>query len=249
MPPSPSAAAPFTPLIPRDRAVLVWTGAVAAIAAGALAWGAPVKVVGAAAVGGLGLGLGAALTTGSPWGAALGAALWTVSALDTPAPLALPLLAVPWLVTLTPLALRRPDGLAPLGLAFAGLVVMIAPTLAAEGLAGAAGILGAAALSGEAGPAARAALRASGAALCFGALWLVLLPNPEPSPGLSAAPWLWPLGALGMARARHSPHAPALLGLLVTALTLKIGPLDASALLTVWASLSAANLVGKAGSA
>ena len=84
-----------------------------------------------------GLGLGAASWTGSAWGGALGAALWTLSALDTPEALIVPGMALPWLLTLTPIALRRPNGLAPFALALCGLLLMIAPPLAAEALAGA----------------------------------------------------------------------------------------------------------------
>ena len=221
-------------------------GCLVAVAGGALALGAHAGVVAAAAAGGLGLGLGAASWTGSAWGGALGAVLWTVSALQTPAALILPGMAVPWLITLTPLALRRPEGPATIGLALCGLVLMIAPPMAAEALAGAGGVLGAAALSGAGVAAARVALRAGGAALCFGALWLVLLPHPGEPVAMAPAPWIWALGALGLARARHAPSAPALIGLLITALLVKIGHPTASVLLTAWGCLSAANLAVKA---
>jgi hypothetical protein len=155
-------------------------------------------------------------------------------------------MALPWLLALTPRAVAHPEGPAPFGIALCGLLLMIAPPMAAEGLAGACGILGAAALSGERGAATRAALRALGAALCFGALWLVLLPNEEVTVAATPAPWTWALGALGLARARHAQNAPALLGLLITALIFKIGHPSASALLTAWGCLSAANLAVKA---
>lgn len=246
MPPTPSAA-PRTPPSPRaDRVEIVLTTVLAAVAGGALALGAPIEVVIAAALGGLGVGLGAASWTGSAWGGAFGAVLWTLSALDTPAALILPGMALPWLLSLTPLALRRPEGPAPLGLALCGLLLMIAPPMAAEALAGACGILGAAALSGAGVAAARVTLRALGAALCFGALWLVLLPNPEGSVAAAPAPWIWALGALGLARARMARSAHALIGLLITALVFKIGHPSASSLLTAWGCFSAANLVVKA---
>ena len=211
-----------------------------------MALGVPAAVGVAAAFGGLGLGLGAAAGTGSAWGGALGAALWALSALNTPEPLIVPGMALPWLLTLTPRALRRPDGPAPLGLALCGLLLMIAPPMAAEALAGACGILGAAALAGAGAAAARVALRAVGAALCLGALWLVLLPNPEELGAAAPAPWIWALGALGLAHARQTPNAPALIGLLITALVMRIGDPSTSALLTAWGCFSAANLVSKA---
>ncbi|MEY3211789.1 MAG: hypothetical protein RIT28_2270 [Pseudomonadota bacterium] len=246
MPPNPSAA-PRTPSARAvDRAEIVLGVVLSAVALGALALGAPAGVVAAAATGGLGLGLGASSWTGSAWGGALGAALWTLSALDTPEALSVPAMALPWLLTLTPLALARPDGPAPFGLALCGLVLMIAPPMAAEALAGACGIFGAAALTGDLGATARVGLRALGAALCFGALWLVLLPDDLRSVAATPAPWTWALGALGLVRARASPCAPALLGLLITALVFKIGHPSASALLTAWGCLSAANLAVKA---
>jgi hypothetical protein len=229
-----------------DRAEFVLVAVLAATAGGALALDAPGAVVAAAALGGLGLGLGAAAMTGSAWGGAVGAVLWTLSALNTPEALIVPVMALPWLLTLTPLALRRPEGPAPFALALCGLLLMIAPPLAAEALAGACGILGAAALSGAPGAAARLSLRALGAALCFGALWLVLLPNPTDPVAAAPAPWTWALGALGLARARHDRSAPALIGLLITALVFMIGHPPASALLTAWGCLSAANLVLRA---
>ncbi|MBK7759199.1 MAG: hypothetical protein IPI35_22970 [Deltaproteobacteria bacterium] len=206
MPPNPAAAPHTPPLTGVDRAEFVLVAVLGAVAGGALALGAPAAVVVAAAVGGLGLGLGAASWTGSAWGGALGAVLWTLSALDTPEALIVPGMALPWLLTLTPVALRRPDGLAPFALALCGLLLMIAPPMAAEALAGACGILGAAALSGAGAAAARVALRALGAALCLGALWLVLLPNPRPPSRRPQrlGPGLWaPLGW----RARETPPA------------------------------------------
>lgn len=246
MPPNPAAAPHTPPLTGVDRAEFVLVAVLGAVAGGALALGAPAAVVVAAAVGGLGLGLGAASWTGSAWGGALGAALWTLSALDTPEALIVPGMALPWLLTLTPVALRRPHGLAPFALALCGLLLMIAPPLAAEALAGACGILGASALSGDGAAAARVALRALGAALCLGALWLVLLPNLEAPVAAAPAPWTWALGALGLARARNTPCAPALIGLLITALVFKIGHPSSSVLLTAWGCLSGANLAVKA---
>lgn len=221
-------------------------GVLAAVSAGALASGAPLGAVGAAAAGGLGLGLGAARSTGAPWGGAVSATLWAISALGAPEALRWPVAALPWLLTLAAVALRRPDGPAPLGLALCGLVLMIAPPLAAEALAGAGAILGATALSGGGAVVARVTLRAAGAALCFGALWLVLLPKADPSAAATPAPWCWALGAVGLARARHAPDAPALIGLLITALVMKIGHPPSSALLTAWGCLCAAKLVGRA---